>query len=127
MSIMNVIASAAGERAAAPCGKRMTGIFCGSADESASCVDAHVTSSNASCMATTVSWTLSMSVPEEPPTRTMELPAATAARHLLAAMSGVWSAGSIRIACLVPTTSEQTYWVVGESVVPMALPSRISI
>ena len=107
MSIMNVMASAAGESAAAPWGKSTTGAF-DRFSIPASWVEAHSTSSRASWIATTVSWTFSMSVSDEPPTRTIELPAATAARHLLAAMSGVWSAGSMRMACLVTPDLAQT-------------------
>ncbi len=89
MSIMNVIPSAAGDNAAAPCGNKTTGTFQPSSSNSESWLDAHVTSSRASLIANMVLCTFSISVSVEPPTRIMLLPADTAATHLFAATSGV--------------------------------------
>ena len=68
---MNVIASAAGESAAAPWGNNTTGIFHSSSFDSESWVAAHEINSRASLIATTVLWTLDMSVSDEPPTNTI--------------------------------------------------------
>jgi hypothetical protein len=86
---MKVIPSAAEESAAAPAGNSTMGAVQLSSYDPESCVDAHLTSSSASRIATTVLWTFFISVPVEPPTKTILEPAETAATQRLAAISGV--------------------------------------
>ena len=102
ISIMKVIPSAEGDRAAAPAGNNTIGTLQDSSSSSESWLEAHVTNSSASFIASTVLWTFFISVPVEPPTNTMLEPADTAAIHRFAAISGVWSAGSMSMACLAP-------------------------
>ena len=121
ISIMNVIPSAAGESAAAPAGKRTIGTLQESSLRSESWLDAQVMSSSASLMATTVLCTFAISVPVEPPTSTILEPAETAATQRLAAISGFWSAGSIRMAWRAPPEVSATCLKVGPASRTMAL------
>ena len=125
MSIMKVIASAAGESAVEPWGNKMTGALQSFSIAPESWLEAQDTNSNPSLIASTVAWTFSMSVPEEPPTRIILLPAEAAAMAFLAASSGVWPAGSMRMACLVGWDLSQRKSDTGPSASVMSPPQIV--